>query len=101
MVRNDYLYCLYDRGRIKSIGRFVTRLGESIEIGSCNFDGFISGFRWNAETGWEAVFLRHADSDTGQGVVSIMDDSGENHYTSAELDVELTLFLKKARPFDH
>ncbi len=80
MYKNEYLSCLSDKGRINSMGRFVTRIGETIEIGLCNFDAYISGFRWNDETGWEPVFLQSRDAE-GESVISLWDETTENPYS--------------------
>ena len=92
MFKNEQLSCLYDRGRIKSIGRFVTRIGETIEVGLCDFDGYFSGFKWNNESGWEPVFLQQYNFQESK--MSLWDDTPENPYSVEEIEFELNRFLK-------
>src|SRR5215813_1772689 len=97
MYRREHLFCLHDRGQIKSIGRFVTRLDETIEIGLCQFDGCISGFRWTEDSGWEPVFLRHYDTSKGAHGISFWDDTDENPYTEEEIAFEVDCFFALKR----
>ena len=96
MYRNEHLSCLMDAGRVKSTGRFVTRLGETIEFAICNFDGSISGFRWNDESGWEPVFLKEFGTNDGPGRISLFNNSGENPYTEDEIAFELKCFFHQS-----
>jgi hypothetical protein len=95
MYRNEHLSCLRDAGRLKSTGRFVTRLGETIEIAICNFDGCVSGFRWNDESGWQPVFLHDYDTDGASGI-TLFNDSGQNAYTQDEIAFELKCFFHQS-----
>ena len=94
MVWKEFMQCLLDYGRIRSDGRFVTRLGETIEVGSCPFDGSISGFRWDDEAGWEPVFLHGFDKE---GVVELFDCPGGNPYTEQEIRFELDCYWEERR----
>jgi hypothetical protein len=89
MYRKEHLWCVLDAGPIKSTGRFVTRRGETLEVGLCHFDGAFSGFRWNEERGWEPIFVEHSEWD--EMVLSIY-ASEDNSYTEAELAGELERF---------
>jgi hypothetical protein len=96
IYRKEHLSCLHDNGQIKSIGRFVTRLDETIEFGLCHFDGCISGFRWNEDYGWEPIFIRHFDTNKGvcgMGGVSLCNYTEGNPYTEEELAFELDCFF--------
>jgi hypothetical protein len=96
MYRKDHLWCLIDNGPIESIGRFRTKRGETIEVGLCNFDAALSGFRWNEERGWEPIFLKPYDS--GEGLLSICTWTEDNTYTKAEIAAELESFRAIRQP---
>jgi hypothetical protein len=89
MYKAEHLSCLIDNGHIKSIGRFVTGRGETLEVGLCPFDGSFSGFRWNEETGWEAIFVRQHTSTKDAGVISICNWTENNPYSADEIALEL------------
>jgi hypothetical protein len=95
MFRNEYLTCLIDAGRVKSTGHFVTRLNETIEIAICNFDGCVSGFRWNDESGWEPIFLQRCDTTDGASGISLCSYTGHNPYTEDEIAFELECFFQR------
>ena len=93
MYKAEHLSCLIDAGRIKSIGRFVTQHHETIEIGICRFDGIISGFRWNEETGWEPIFFRRYDSTNHACVITIWRRTENNLYGEEEIALALEQFF--------
>src|SRR3954470_13521933 len=96
MYTNKHLSCLRDAGRLKSTGRFVTRLGETIEIAICNFDGCVSGFRWNDESGWQPIFLQTYDTSRGRNGISLFNETAENPYTEDEIAYELKCFFHQS-----
>lgn len=98
MIRTDHLFCLLDGGRLESIGRFVTRSGETIEIASCQFDGVVSGFRRTAAPDWEAVFLLRYDHEKNANVIKFVENSGGTEpYTEEEIAFEVKRILEKWR----
>ena len=96
MYRKEHLSCLKDMGRVKSTGRFVTRLGETIEIAMCNFDACISGFRWDDESGWEPVFLQEYNMRDNSTSIRLCKGTGENLYTEEEIAFELTCYFSES-----
>lgn len=88
----DHLFCIYDRGRVKSVGRFVTRLDETVEVGVCPFDGFLSGFRCSGG-GWEPMFLLRS----GPRSFSFWDDTEGQRYTEEELASEAGRLFAEGR----
>ena len=97
MFKNEYLSCIIDRGRIKSIGRFVTRHGETIELGLCQFDGAVSGFRWHEDKGWEPIFVQEYIWSKNEAVVQICTWTEGNHYSEEEIAVEVDRFFAEQR----
>ena len=97
MYKKEHLSCLMDAGRIKSIGWFVTDRLDAIEIGLCPFDGSISGFRWNEETGWEAIFHKSYDSINDPGVITIWKWTEGNPYSEDDIASGLEEFFAKRR----
>lgn len=94
MFRNEELYCLHDAGRrVNAIGRFVTSRGERVELAQCPFDGYISGFHWTDESGWEPVFLGHEDSQRKLMVVSLWPEARGQAWNQGEIAFELECFF--------
>lgn len=93
IYREEHLYCLLDRGQIKSSGRFVTRLDETIEFGLCHFDACISGFRWNEDYGWEPIFLQEFHTSDRTSSIKICTYTEDNPYTEEEIAFELDCYF--------
>jgi len=95
LYKKEHLSCLIDAGRVESIGWFVTDRLDVIELGLCHFDGAYSGFRWNEETGWEAIFLRTYNSSDGSSEIIISKSTEGNPYTVEEIATALEEFSAK------
>ena len=95
MYKAEHLSCLIDAGRIKSSGWFVTQQLETIEVGLCHFDGSISGFRWNEETGWEPIFVVTYHSVHEPGVITIWTETKNNPYSEDEIAAGLKEYFAR------
>jgi hypothetical protein len=96
-MRREYMFCLHDAGRLESVGRFVTHSGGTIEIVLCPIDGYISGFRWIQDSGWEPVFVWHEDSTREAMGISLMDSAQGNPFLEEEIAFELACFFDEGR----
>jgi len=92
VYKKENLSCLIDAGDVTSIGRFITDRLDVIELGLCQFDGSVSGFRWNEETGWEAIFLVEYSTDKDRGGIRICTSTAGNTYSKEEIALGLEEF---------
>ena len=92
MFRNENLYCILDRGRVRSVGRMTTHLGETIELGLCDFDAALSGFRWRDDEGWVPVFVRDCTTYK-ETMLKVWNDTPGLVYTEEEIALELERFF--------
>jgi hypothetical protein len=98
--QREHKYCVHDMGRLESVGRFVTHSVGTIEIVSCPFDGYISGFQWRRESGWEPVFVWHEDPSRDAMVISLLGSAQGNLFLEEEIAFELACFFDERRSRD-
>jgi hypothetical protein len=69
--------------------------GVRLEVGLCQFDGVVSGFRWDDDEGWRAVFLRECSFSEDKCEIRIVDDGEADRYCVEEIEFELACLFEE------